>query len=504
MATRRRYASGADSVLMSEEDYNRVQQYKQDWQDATAAGNQAGAQAAHDAAEALRAKYSYSGGADGSEYNPWGDSRDKQWQSSSASRPKRTDSIEPFTYESAPTYTSKYQDQIDELLGEILNRPAFEYNPETDPRYGAYKKEYAREGQRATADTMGQMAAMTGGMPSTAAVTASQQAGDYYAAQMADKIPELYQLAYAMYQDEGDSMRLNMDMLTALEQGDYNKYLNLLNQYNTDRSFAYGVYSDDWDRNYQLDRDDVSDSRYDLEWNYGVNQDRNSQNTERAALLAAAGDFSGYAELWGLTPEQTQTLVDEYARERNLDEQQAAMDLASFYAQYGDFSRLREMGVDTSYLSQMQRAELADLYSGGSGGSSGGSRSSSGGSGGSGKPRLTYAQTLQAIEDGRITDSVISAYDYYMGDGAYAAAFGDGGDGGDDGNLEIDMNSVINLGYGPISEQTLSDLEDRGEIESYVENGLIKFRRVNRGNSGGGSKGELSSRLNILGGLLGG
>ena len=278
MATRRRYASGADSVLMSEEDYNRVQKYKQDWQDATAAGNQAGAQAAHDAAEALRAKYSYSGGTDGSEYNPWGDSRDKQWQSSSASRPKRTDSIEPFTYESAPTYTNKYQDQIDELLGEILNRPAFEYDPETDPRYGAYKKEYAREGQRATADTMGQMAAMTGGMPSTAAVTASQQAGDYYAAQMADKIPELYQLAYAMYQDEGDSMRLNMDMLTALEQGDYNKYLNLLNQYNTDRSFAYGVYSDDWDRNYQLDRDDVSDSRYDLEWNYGVNQDRNSQN----------------------------------------------------------------------------------------------------------------------------------------------------------------------------------------------------------------------------------
>ena len=499
MATRRRYASGADSVLMSEEDYNRVQKYKQDWQDATAAGNQAGAQAAHDAAEALRAKYSYSGGTDGSEYNPWGDSRDKQWQSSSASRPKRTDSIEPFTYESAPTYTNKYQDQIDELLGEILNRPAFEYDPETDPRYGAYKKEYAREGQRATADTMGQMAAMTGGMPSTAAVTASQQAGDYYAAQMADKIPELYQLAYAMYQDEGDSMRLNMDMLTALEQGDYNKYLHLLDQYNTQRSLPYGVYSDDWDRNYQLDRDDVSDSRYDLEWNYGVNQDRNSQNAERAALLAAAGDFSGYAELWGLTPEQTQTLVDEYARERNLDEQQAAMDLASFYAQYGDFSRLREMGVDTSYLSQMQRAELADLYSGGSGGSSGGSRSGSGSSGGSGKPRLTYAQTLQAIEDGRITDSVISAYDYYMGDGAYEAAFGDDGGSGDDENLEIDMNSVINLGYGPINEQTLSDLEDRGEIESYVENGLIKFRRSNSTNTV-----PLSDRLNILGGLLGG
>ena len=61
---------------------------------------------------------------------------------------------------------------------------------------------------------------------------------------MADRIPELYQLAYSMYQDQGTDMRMNMDMLTALEQGDYNKYLNLLNQYNTDRNFAYGVYSD--------------------------------------------------------------------------------------------------------------------------------------------------------------------------------------------------------------------------------------------------------------------
>ena len=86
-----------------------------------------------------------------------------------------------------------------------------------------------------------------------------------------------------------------------------------------------------------------------------------------------------------------------------------------------------------------------------------------------------------------------------MGDGAYEAAFGDDGGSGDDENLEIDMNSVINLGYGPINEQTLSDLEDRGEIESYVENGLIKFRRSNSTNTV-----PLSDRLNILGGLLGG
>ena len=318
----RRYDSGADSVMMSDEDYEAIQRHKQQWQASTAAGNQAGAQAAHDAAEQLRRKYNYSGGGDGSDYI----GLEIKWNSNTASRPKRTDGMGEFTYEKAPEYSSKYQGQIDDLLDDILNRPEFSYDPESDPRYGAYKKEYAREGQRATADTMGQMAAMTGGMPSTAAAVAGQQAGDYYASQMADKIPELYELAYSMYRDEGDSMRLNMDLLTALEQGDYNKYLNALAQHNNDRNFAYGVYRDQWDRNYQLDRDGVNDSRYDMEWNYGVGRDeledsRYQDETEyaraleKAQTLAAGGDFSGYKAM-GYSDQEIANLKKAYDREQ--------------------------------------------------------------------------------------------------------------------------------------------------------------------------------------------
>ena len=391
MAIRRKYESGADSIFMSDEDYAAVTKYGQDYMAAQAAGNQAGMQAAHDAAEALRAKYNYSGGADGSDYIGLG----KKWNSNTASRPKRTDSMEEFSYATAPTYTSKYQDKIDDLLNDIMNRPDFSYDPETDPQYAAYKKEYAREGERATADTLGQAAAMTGGMPSTAAMTAAQQAGDYYAAQMADKIPELYQLAYAMYQDEGQNMRLNMEMLTALEQGDYNKYLNLLNQYNTDRNFAYGVYSDDWNRNYQLDRDDVADSRYDMEWNYGVSRDeigdqryqsetQYDQNLQKAQLLAAAGDFSGFMAL-GYSDSEIAAMKSAYDRE------QAAALLSG---------RSRE--------------------------------STEGNDSGNGEPRLTYAQTLSAIEDGRVTPETIAAYDYYVGDGAYEAHFGSGNEAGNE------------------------------------------------------------------------
>ncbi len=455
MATTRKYTSGADLTLMTDEDLDQLGKFGDAWNAAHAAGDQAGMDAAHAGAEALRAKYNYSGGADGSEYNPWGDNR---WHSNTqANNNSRVEGMEEFTYESAPTYTSKYQDQIDELMGEILNRPAFEYDPETDPRYAAYRKEYAREGDRATADTMGQYAAMTGGMPSTAATVAAQQAGDYYSAQMADRIPELYQLAYSMYQDEGDNMRLNMDMLTALEQGDYNKYLNLLSQYNTDRNFAYGVYSDDWNRNYQLDRDDISDSRYDMEWNYGVNRDQISDQR--------------YEDETAWNREQY-TDETEYAR---------ALERAQTLAQAGDFSGYKALGYSDSEIASLQnaynRALAAQTLSRSSGSSGRSSRSSS-----SSKPRLTYAQAVQAIEDGRVTDAVISAYDYYMGEGAFEAAYG-GGDGSSDAEPSLnDLNtdSILQLGIGPLSFEAVEDLADEGKVTlSTDSNGRIVVRWAN-------------------------
>ena len=459
MATTRKYTSGADLTLMTDEDLEQLGKYGDAWNAAHAAGDQAGMDAAHAGAEALRAKYNYSGGADGSEYNPWGDNR---WHSNTqANNNSRVDGMEEFTYESAPTYTSKYQDQIDELLGEILNRPAFEYDPETDPRYAAYRKEYAREGDRATADTMAQYASMTGGMPSTAATAAAQQAGNYYSAQMADKIPELYALAYSMYQDEGDNMRLNMDMLTALEQGDYNKYLNLLSQYNTDRNFAYGVYSDDWNRNYQLDRDDISDSRYDMEWNYGVNRDQISDQR--------------YEDETAWNREQY-TDETEYAR---------ALERAQTLAQAGDFSGYKALGYSDSEIASLQNAynrALAAQTLSRSGGSSGrSSRSSS-----SSKPRLTYAQAVQAIEDGRVTDAVISAYDYYMGEGAYEAAYRSesGGSDAEPSLNDLNTDSVLQLGIGPLSFEAVEELADEGKVSLSTDaNGRVVVRWANGYNS---------------------
>ena len=61
---------------------------------------------------------------------------------------------------------------------------------------------------------------------------------------------------------------------------------------------------------------------------------------------------------------------------------------------------------------------------------------------------------------------------------------GGGSSGGDYESATVDMASAIDLGYGPISEEYLAELEARGEIESYVEDGKIKFRRTGKESAG--------------------
>ncbi len=140
--------------------------YKQDYAAASTAEARALANAG---AEQIRSIYGgYTAGADGSGYY-------------------LTDS---------GSYTNEYEAQERSLL-EALSR-SFSAD-EAEELWQDYRKTYIREGQRAYADSLGTAAAQTGGVASTAAVTAAQQAQNYYTAQAADKKAELYQQAYENY-----------------------------------------------------------------------------------------------------------------------------------------------------------------------------------------------------------------------------------------------------------------------------------------------------------------
>lgn len=283
---------------------------------------------ANEAANQLRSSYgNYRGGDDGSRYYSQG------------KIPGQIDAIldqinnfGSFSFDQeAPVYDNQYAEQQQALLDAILNRPDFTWSKETDPLWGSYKKSYLREGDRATANALAQASAASGGRPSTAAVTAATQAGDYYATQLNDIIPTLYQQAYDRYLNEYSMMLQDLGAVNTQEQLDYAKYLDQLTQYNTDRNFAYDTYLGDFNiLQGQLaslqGQDDVDYGRYLDTINLGIQRDETEyqrQQQDQAlvqaqvdAILAAGGTPS--AELVGASgysSEYIQALEDAYRRE---------------------------------------------------------------------------------------------------------------------------------------------------------------------------------------------
>ena len=230
---------------------------------------------AHDFVEGIRSKYGYSGGGNGSQYNKISYTQQtNQWNDTINALWDQVNGYGPFQdTRKKPTYSNRYDQQINDLLQQYVNRGKFSYDYKNDPLYANYRKQYQREGQRATQDALAEAAAASGGIPSSYAASAAAQAQNYYASQIADKIPELEQLAYQKYLDDASLQQSKISALQGQEQLDYAKYIDALGQYNTDRNFDYGVYSDRYNQ---------------LANNLGLAA--NQQSTQYSMETAAQGD----------------------------------------------------------------------------------------------------------------------------------------------------------------------------------------------------------------------
>lgn len=115
------------------------------------------------------------------------------------------------------------------LLNSVANPQTFSYDLDNDIVWDAYRKQYLREGERATADTLAKVSAATGGRPSSYAVTAAHQAGDYYNSQLTDIIPTLYQKAYQRYLNDLEVKQAGLEALKADRDTAYGKHMNNYN-----------------------------------------------------------------------------------------------------------------------------------------------------------------------------------------------------------------------------------------------------------------------------------
>ncbi len=288
---------------------------RQDWANATTKEEK---DAAHNRAETIRKYYgNYSGGTDGmsGQYSP------TYVKPSSAANEDNIqaifDRLNGAYKGNAPTWTPKYESEIEDILGEIGNYGPFEYDLMDDPMYQQYRDSYIREGKRAMEDTAAQTAAMTGGYGSTYGATAAQQSYDRYLEGLNDVVPQLEQNAYGRYRDElGDLY----NQMSALQQEES----RLFNQYAAERGFS------------QADRDFAYNAMV------AAMGQNNYENEFDRGIFESDRDFDFNADYTDWQKDQT--------------ERQAAIENA---LAIGDYSALKELGYDTRYLEFLQQVERA-------------------------------------------------------------------------------------------------------------------------------------------------
>lgn len=211
--------------------------------------------------------------------------------------------LEDFETKKPGDYQSAYKTQIDEILGQILGKGDFNWDPNKDQLYQSMADQYRVKGNKAMRDTMGSAAAMTGGYGSSYATTAGQQAYDDYMQQWADRATDYYNMALQQYNSEMNNLNNKMSALRTADDTDYGRYRDTVNDWYTDRNYLTDKVNTQYDNEYGQYRDTVSDYYNDL---------------EAARAL--------YQQLYGEDWDKYQSDLSQYNTDRNYDFEVAQAD----------------------------------------------------------------------------------------------------------------------------------------------------------------------------------
>lgn len=197
-------------------------------------------------------------------------------------------------------YNSKYESQLADALNKVTNRENFAYDPLKDASYQALSKIYTKRGEQARQNTLGDAAALTGGIASSYATSAAAQAQSDYNQQLAAQIPALQEAAYNRYMND---YNMNVSALGALrdaEDAAYGRYRDTV----ADKQWQYGAAWDDY-------RAGVSDSQWqqsfnrdkyesDRNYKYQVNRDKTTDkqwqqefNLKKKSVASSGGGGGG-------------------------------------------------------------------------------------------------------------------------------------------------------------------------------------------------------------------
>lgn len=267
-------------------------------------------------------------------------------------------------------YQSSWDEQIKDIWNTIQNRGDFQFDISGNPLYEQYKDQYIQNGKLAMQDYMAQNAALSGGYGSSWGATAGNLANQAYLSKLNDVIPELYDVAYSKYRDEGTDLYNQLGTMMSMDEADYgkyrdqvgdyytqlqylanktdtmsqeeyNKYLNDLSSWQTDRGYYYGKEQDEINLQnylkelaYKKEQDALAQSNWEKQFSYQQNQDSLSQQ---------------------LAQQQLSYQQQQEAYEREL----AAAQLA---ASVGDYSKLEALGINPKTAKPKNNSFNANYY----------------------------------------------------------------------------------------------------------------------------------------------
>lgn len=190
-----------------------------------------------------------------------------------------------------PSFDYTYDPEMRALIDQILNSNLADWKQ--GDQYAALRDQYAANGQMSMADLLGQVSSRTGGLASSyAASVANQEYNDW--------MSKLEQAAREMYQQDRSDKLSSLGMLSDAYDREYGEYGDKLNQWNTDRNFAY-----------QQAQDALANQWKQKEWDYNMSQDEWNKAAQQADMMASYGDFSGYKAL-GYTDSQIESMRQAY------------------------------------------------------------------------------------------------------------------------------------------------------------------------------------------------
>lgn len=342
---------------------------------------------ANKGAESIRARYGYSGGGDGSEW---------------IQKPQKIDAA--YDGSRAQEAIGAQERKLDGMTYEKFTEGS---------EYAALLDKYTKAGSRAMEDTVGTVAGRTGGMASSYAQTAGQQAFNQYMEGLDDAGKELYRQEY-----EKEKQRLQ-DMRTQ-EQQDYSRFLDTVALAKDERQYQQDVGQQILDnQRYEKQQAVAAEDRlYERERDAKADGDAQKADARDrvAAYLSQNGSLDGLdasiLQSSGYTEAELAAMV-KAAQEQNA----AAAALQEQEIWKEDYDRALDAATKTGDYSAMAAfGWTEDMMAGGKADWDYDHRSTAKGSGGGGKPKFTWAQVKEELENGNTSKAILDAYEYYMGE----------------------------------------------------------------------------------------